>query len=103
MKHGKDPAEATSEMNTADHDRLTMRKHLKKQAERDYPGKKIAWINGILCFMDGTNTQPIPNVQCMPKPQEPKPVIEQRSEPASGWSRRSFSQSVEYAHPYRWQ
>ena len=58
---------ASAEENTTK-DHVTLRKRLRKAAEREYPGRKLAWLGGILYFTDGLTPSEVPFVKQVPKP-----------------------------------
>jgi len=70
--HHHDPAERAGEIHKKGGNHLNLRKRLRKQAEREYPGRKVAWYGGILYFekSNGQEGEPaeVPGVQRVPKP-----------------------------------
>ena len=47
---------------------MDLRKRLKLEVMRKYPGRVVAWQGGILYFIDSRRPQKVPGVMEVPKP-----------------------------------
>lgn len=75
MPKSHDPASRANESHKRD-SYLSRRKRFRKQAEREYPGRSVAWFGGRLYFTDNLAEQvryyhgpeEVPGIECVPKP-----------------------------------